>query len=69
MATTSLWKIESRMDHVIDYVMDENKTVELQQVLNYVTNEEKTMEHQYVSCINCMQRNPYQSMLNTKEVS
>lgn len=68
MATTSLWKVESRMDHVIDYVMDTNKTIALQQVLNYVTHEEKTMEHQYVTCINCMQNNPYQSMLNTKEM-
>ncbi|MEG0361762.1 MAG: relaxase/mobilization nuclease domain-containing protein [Longicatena sp.] len=67
MATTALWKVVSRMDHVIDYVIDENKTIELQQVLNYTTNEEKTMEHQYVSCINCMQHNPYQSMINTKE--
>ncbi len=67
MATTSLWKVVSRMDHVIDYVVDENKTIELQQALNYTTNEEKTMEHQYVSCINCMQHNPYQSMINTKE--
>lgn len=68
MATTSLWKVESRMDHVIDYVMDTNKTIELQQVLNYTTNEEKTMEHQYVTCINCIQNNPYQSMMNTKEM-
>lgn len=68
MATTSIWKVESRMDHVIDYVVDTNKTIDLQQVLDYATNEEKTMEHQYVSCINCMQNNPYQSMLNTKEM-
>ncbi|NBK96825.1 MAG: hypothetical protein EOM50_02175 [Erysipelotrichia bacterium] len=67
MATTALWKVVNRMDHVIDYVIDENKTIELKQVLNYTTNEEKTMEHQYVSCINCMQHNPYQSMINTKE--
>lgn len=68
MATTSIWKVESRMDHVIDYVMDTNKTIGLQQALDYTTNEEKTMEHQYVSCINCMQNNPYQSMMNTKEM-
>lgn len=68
MATTSLWKVESHMDHVIDYVMDTNKTIGLQQVLDYTTSEEKTMEHQYVTCINCMQNNPYQSMINTKEM-
>lgn len=59
MATTSIWKVESRMDHVIDYVMDENKTFELQTVLDYAMNEEKTIEHQYVTCVNCMQQNPY----------
>lgn len=68
MATTSIWKVESRMDHVIDYVMDENKTFELQTVLDYAMNEEKTIEHQYVTCVNCMQQNPYQSMMNTKEM-
>lgn len=68
MATTSLWKVESRMDHVIDYVVDINKTIELQQVLDYTTNEEKTMEYRYVTCINCMQNNSYQSMLNTKDM-
>lgn len=68
MATTSLWKVESRLDHVIDYIMDTEKTIGLQQVLNYATHEEKTMEHQYVSCISCIQNNPYQSMMNTKEM-
>ncbi|MEG0528350.1 MAG: relaxase/mobilization nuclease domain-containing protein [Longicatena sp.] len=68
MATTSIWKVKNRIDHVIDYVTDTNKTIGLQQVINYTTNEEKTFEHQYVSCINCMQNNPYQSMMNTKEM-
>lgn len=68
MATTSLWKVESRMDHVIDYVMDTNKTIELQQVLDYTTNEEKTLEHQYVTCVNCLQNNPYLAMMNTRKM-
>lgn len=68
MATTSIWKVKNRIDHVIDYVTDTNKTIGLRQVLSYTTNEEKTLEHQYVSCINCMQNNPYQSMKNTKEM-
>lgn len=68
MATTSIWKVKNRIDHVIDYVTDTNKTIGLQQVINYTTNEEKTLEYQYVSYINCMQNNPYQSMMNTKEM-
>lgn len=68
MATTSIWKVKNRINHVIDYVTDTKKTIGLQQVISYTTNEEKTFEHQYVSCINCMQNNPYQSMMNTKEM-
>ena len=26
MATTSLWKVESRIDHVVDYATDKDKT-------------------------------------------
>ena len=26
MATTSLWKVDKRLDHVIDYATDEEKT-------------------------------------------
>lgn len=43
MATTSIWKVKNRIDHVIDYVTDTNKTIGLQQVLNYTTNEEKNI--------------------------
>ena len=27
MATTGIWKIEKRLDHVIKYTTDENKTI------------------------------------------
>lgn len=67
MATTSIWKVEGRLDHIIDYVMDEKKTIALHQVLEYTMDENKTINHQYVTCINCMQNNPYQSMINTKQ--
>ena len=32
MATTVLWKVVNRMDHVIDYVIDENKEESSQQI-------------------------------------
>ena len=51
MATTSLWKVDKRLDHVIDYATDKkktkNKNVEesdyiIMQALNYATNADKT---------------------------
>lgn len=51
MATTSLWKVDKRLDHVIDYATDKEKTknkkVEesdyiIMQALNYATNPDKT---------------------------
>lgn len=66
MATTSMWAVRKRLDHIIDYVVDEEKTIELQSVIDYASNKVKTMNHKYVSCINCMQLDPYASMMHTK---
>lgn len=67
MATTSIWAVRKRLDHIIDYVSNTDKTTQLMSVIDYATNHEKTMEHQYVTCINCMQDTPYISMKKTKE--
>ena len=54
MATTSLWKVVKRLDHVIDYATDKEKTKNnyienqgdkfdsVEQVLNYAINPDKT---------------------------
>lgn len=67
MAVTSIWKVCSRMDHVVDYITNSEKTNGLETVIGYDTNDNKTINKQYVSCINCLQSNPYTSMLNTKK--
>ena len=51
MATTKLWKFSSRLDTLIDYA----------------TNEEKTDEGYLVSAINCMPETAYREMTNTKK--
>jgi hypothetical protein len=66
MATTSMWKVSSRMDHVINYISNIEKTNGLETVIGYDTNNNKTIK-QYVTCINCLQSSPYLSMKRTKE--
>ena len=58
MATTSIWKVEKRLDVVVDYVVNEKKTneanyYELHKVEEYVKASYKTEEQLYVTAINC----------------
>lgn len=62
MATTGIWSVKSRLDHLVNYVSNPLKTV-----TQYVINEDKTMEKRYVTCINCSFDNPKDSMENTKK--
>ena len=74
MATTGIWKIEKRLDHVIKYIYNENKTnktdelyLELHNLkednnLDYITEEQC-----YVSAINCSLNTAYSDMMLTKE--
>lgn len=64
-AVTSIWKIKDRLDHVVHYVEDEEKTVDT--VLDYVNNDDKTNVKKYVTCINCDYFDPCKSMMNTKK--
>ena len=64
MATTSLWKVVKRLDHVIDYATDKEKTKNnyienqgdkfdsVEQVLNYAINPDKTEKLFYTTGIN-----------------
>ena len=38
MATTKLWKITDRLDHIIDYVYNIEKTSSLIDTVHYVSN-------------------------------
>ena len=60
MATTSLWKVDKRLDHVIDYATDEKKTKNeneggkfdsIEKLLTYATNPTKTEKLFYTTGI------------------
>lgn len=63
MAVTRLWKVTDRLDRVIDYAEDEEKTRKpkfsntewqaLKDVLEYAMDEEKTERQYFVTGINC----------------
>lgn len=76
MATTSLWKVDKRLDHVIDYATDEEKTKNkkleesdyiIMQALNYATNADKTEKQFFVSGINCEPKTALKQMIKTKK--
>ena len=65
MATTKIWKVQKRLDHVIDYATNEEKTknkfyketqdnfYSVRQALLYATNPDKTEKKFYTTGINC----------------
>ena len=65
MATTKIWKVVKRLDHVVDYAKNENKTKndylengfdkyeDIRQVVMYATNSDKTEKQFYTTGINC----------------
>lgn len=72
MAVTAIWKVKSRLDHVIDYTTNPHKTSggnykELHNVLDYIEADYKTEEQLYVSGINCSPETAYEEMIITKK--
>lgn len=77
MAVTSIWKVESRLDQVINYTTNEAKTFnsefgekkyqELHNLIEYVGKDFKTEKQYYVSAINCMKETAYKEMQITKK--
>ena len=65
MATTKIWKVESRIDNAINYIKNKEKTKNdcyefgmdnfenIRDVLMYATNADKTEKQFYVTGINC----------------
>ncbi len=65
MATTKIWKVQKRLDKVISYATNEEKTKNnyseygmnncdsIMQVMNYATNPDKTEKQFYTTGINC----------------
>ena len=71
MATTKIWKIEDRMDHVIEYASNKDKTSkimpDLYQAIQYTTNADKTEKQYYVNGINCVPQIAHKEMMIIKK--
>lgn len=75
MATTSLWEIHQRLDKVIDYTTNEQKTKEVSQELykalhntiEYAKADFKTEEQLYVTSLNCSEESAFKEMIITKK--
>ena len=73
MATTSLWKIQNRIDKVINYTTNSEKTENkemykaLHNTIEYATADYKTEKQYYVTGINCSTTDSVQDMLQTKK--
>ena len=75
MATTSLWKVDKRLDHVIDYATDKEKTKNeggnfdsIEKLLTYATNPDKTEKLFYTTGINCKVDNAVKEMQFIKKL-
>ena len=77
MATTSLWKVDKRLDHVINYATDEEKTKNeneggnfdsIEKLITYATNPAKTEKLFYTTGINCKVDNAVKEMQFIKKL-
>ena len=80
MAVTSIWYVSERVDHVVSYVVNPDKTVEKPEltpeaiaarkavgdVINYASNADKTEQMMYVTGINCNPDTAADQFLETK---
>lgn len=75
MAVTSIWKIEGRLDKVLKYTTNDDKTYnsefgnyqDLHNVIDYVGADYKTEKQFYVSGINCSKETSLEDMIITKK--
>ncbi|MCL2860106.1 MAG: relaxase/mobilization nuclease domain-containing protein [Oscillospiraceae bacterium] len=72
MATTSIWKITKRLDHVVDYTTKNEKTEnvaygDLHKALEYTKASYKTEKKFYTTGINCSVDTALEEMLITKQ--
>lgn len=80
MATTKIWKVQKRLDHVINYATNEEKTKNnyseygmdefesIRQVMTYATNPEKTEKQFYTTGINCEVKDAVKQMQFVKTI-
>ena len=72
LATISLWKVDNRLDHVIDYAANIEKTSlkdkeDLKDLLDYATKSSKTEQKLFVNALNCSPASAYEQMQETKK--
>ena len=80
MATTKIWKVQKRLDHVINYATNEEKTKNnyseygmdrfdsIRQVMTYATNPDKTEKQFYTTGINCEVKDSVKQMQLVKMI-
>lgn len=79
MAVTSIWPIKGRVDKVINYVRNPEKTIEtghealaslhvIDDVVEYAADEVKTERRSYVSCLNCREDTAAEQFVETKQL-
>ena len=79
MAVTSMWPIKGRVDKVINYARNPEKTVEgsrhdlaelhtIDGVMEYAANDMKTERRAYVTCLNCTEENAAHQFMETKHL-
>ena len=77
MAVTKIWAVRKRVDHVVDYATNKEKTKiqmspngmfanDLKDVIDYARNSDKTEEEYFVTGINCEPQSAYEEMQDTK---
>ena len=77
MAVTSIWPIKGRIDGVINYARNPEKTTEkamaevmamhaVKNVMEYTANDIKTEQRKYVTGINCSEETAASEFMNTK---
>ena len=77
MAVTSIWPIKGRIDGVINYARNPEKTTEkamaevmamhaVKNVMEYTANDIKTEQRKYVTGINCSEETAVSEFMNTK---
>ena len=78
MAVTSIWPVKSRLDHVIDYIRNPEKTTiqsaafmaafhQIDSVVEYAADDMKTEQRELVSCINCQEESAVAQFVETKK--
>ena len=79
MAVTSIWPIKGRVDRVINYARNPEKTTgngymeqaslhAIDNVVEYAANEMKTERRSYVSCLNCREETAAAQFIETKRL-